>query len=89
MHTIMSSEFSGSFWIAIATIGSVSLAGLIDGENTACSNLSLCGCINVQRDIDGENTAYRMEIENPPSPRPTDFIPLPNSNPSRRGSMNV
>ena len=85
----MSSEFSGSFWIAIATISSVSVAGIITAcFKLKCRNLSLCGCIKIERDIEGENTAYRMEIENPPSPRPTDFIPLPNPNPSRRGSLN-
>lgn len=72
------SEFSGSFYIAIASIGSTAF-GLLLAHcfRLKYSNVDFCG-FSCTRDIEGENIGYDIELqhnENTSSPRLRDIIP--------------
>jgi hypothetical protein len=87
----MSSEYSGSFYIAISAIASTAfLAVLANCYRMKYSNVDMCG-ISCTRDIARENESYELELEHEhpiTPPRITDVIPSPTIQNSRRNSQN-
>ena len=84
-------ELSGSFWIGIAVIGGTTLTAIFTCiYRMKCRKIELfSGCLTVERDIQGENQSYLMELQHPITPQPSNAIPFPSPDPNpMRGSVN-